>query len=331
MINPIARRSFLFVAAISVTAIVALPPISTAQVKTRLSIATGGTGGVYYPLGGGLAALISKHLPGVEATAEVTTASVDNMRLLHADRIALALTQSDIASDAYQGKMKGSNEKIGVRTIAALYSNYMHIVALDGTGIKTITDLKGKRVSTGAPGSGTEVKGLRVLEAYGISPKDLRSQDRLGASESAAAMKDRRIDAFIWDGGLPTAAILDLAATPGIKIHLIPHGDAVAKMTAKYGPVYFVGTIPKGTYGGMETNVQVAALTNLLTAHERMDESLAYQITKLLLERTPELVAVHQAAKEITLESAVVGSPVPFHPGALRYYKEKGVKVPEAK
>jgi TRAP transporter TAXI family solute receptor len=331
MISSIVRRSFLFVAAISVTAIAVLPPISTAQVKTRLSIATGGTGGVYYPLGGGLAALISKHLPGVEATAEVTTASVDNMRLLHADRIALALTQSDIASDAYQGKMKGSNEKIGVRTIAALYSNYMHIVALDGTGIKTITDLKGKRVSTGAPGSGTEVKGLRVLEAYGISPKDLRSQDRLGASESAAAMKDRRIDAFIWDGGLPTAAILDLAATPGIKIHLIPHGDAVAKMTAKYGPVYFVGTIPKGTYGGMETNVQVAALTNLLTAHERMDESLAYQITKLLLERTPELVAVHQAAKEITLESAVVGSPVPFHPGALRYYKEKGVKVPEAK
>jgi TRAP transporter TAXI family solute receptor len=331
MINSVMRRCCLFVATISVTAFVAIPEISIAQVKTRLSIATGGTGGVYYPLGGGLAALISKHLPGVEATAEVTTASVDNMRLLHADRIALALTQSDIASDAYQGKMKGSNEKIGVRTIAALYSNYMHIVALDGTGIKTINDLKGKRVSTGAPGSGTEVKGLRVLEAYGISPKDLRSQDRLGASESAAAMKDRRIDAFIWDGGLPTAAILDLAVTPGIKIHLIPHGDAVAKMTAKYGPVYFVGTIPKGTYGGMETDVQVAALTNLLTAHERMDESLAYQITKLLLERTPELVAVHQAAKEITPKSAVVGSPIPFHPGALRYYKEKNIQVPEAK
>lgn len=331
MINRIAQRCFLFVAAISVTAIVAKPESSIAQVKTRLSIATGGTGGVYYPLGGGLASLISKHLPGVEATAEVTTASVDNMKLLHADRIALALTQSDIAWDAYQGKMKGSNQKVGVRTISALYSNYMHIVALDGAGIKTITDLKGKRVSTGAPGSGTEVKGLRVLEAYGISPKDLRSQDRLGASESAAAMKDRRIDAFIWDGGLPTAAILDLAATPGIKIHLIPHGDAVAKMTAKYGPVYFVGTIPKGTYGGMEGDVQVAALTNLLTAHERMDESLAYQITKVLLERTADLVAVHQAAKEITLKSAVVGSPVPFHPGALRYYKEKGVKVPEAK
>jgi uncharacterized protein len=302
-----------------------------AQVKTRISVATGGTGGVYYPLGGGLAAMISKHLPGVEATAEVTTASVDNMKLLHADKVALAFTLPDSAFEAYQGKLKGLNEKVAVRSLAALYSNYLHIVALDGTGIKTINDLKGKRVSTGAPGSGTEIRGLRVLEAYGISPKDLKSQERLGVAESAGAMKDRRIDAFIWDGGLPTAAILDLGATPGIKIQLIPHGDSVAKMTAKYGPLYFAATIPKGTYGGMEADVPIAAATNLLAVHERMDESLAYQITKLLLERTADLVAVHQAAKEISLKSAVVGSPIPFHPGALRYYKEKGVKVPDAK
>jgi uncharacterized protein len=298
-----------------------------AQVKTRLSIATGGTGGVYYPLGGGLAALMSKYLPGVEATAEVTTASVDNMKLLHANKVAVAFTLPDSAWDAYQGHLKGLNEKVAVRSLAALYSNFMHIVTLDGTGIKSVADLKGKRVSTGAPGSGTEIKGLRVLEAYGISPKDLKSQDRLGAGESAGALKDRKLDAFIWDGGLPTAAILDLGATPGIKIHLFPHGDAVAKMVAKYGPLYFVGTIPKGTYGGMETDVPVAAATDLLTVHERMDESLAYQITKLLHERTPELAAVHQAATEITLRGAVVGSPIPFHPGALRYYKEKGVKV----
>ncbi|HEY7555582.1 MAG TPA: TAXI family TRAP transporter solute-binding subunit [Candidatus Binatia bacterium] len=312
--------------------VIALSPETTsAQVKNRLSIATGGTGGVYYPLGGGLAALISKHLPGVEATAEVTTASVDNMKLLHADKIALAFTLPDTAWDAYQGKLKGLSEKIGVRALAALYSNYLHIVALDGVGIKTINDLKGKRVSTGAPGSGTEIRGLRVLEAYGISPKDLKSQERLGVAESAGALKDRRIDAFIWDGGLPTAAVLDLGATPGIKIHLIPHGDSVAKMTAKYGPLYFVASIPKGTYGGVEVDVPIAAATNLLAVHERMDESLAYQITKLLLERTADLVAVHQAAKEISLKSAVVGSPIPFHPGALRYYKEKGAKVPSAK
>jgi TRAP transporter TAXI family solute receptor len=303
---------------------------AAAQVKTRLSIATGGTGGVYYPLGGGLAALISKHLPGVEATAEVTTASVDNMKLLHADRVGIAFTLPDTAWDAYQGHLKGLAEKVPVRTIAALYSNFMHIVALDGSGIKTVADLKGKRVSTGAPGSGTEIKGFRVLEAYGLAPKDLRSQERLGVGESAGALKDRKIDAFIWDGGLPTAAVLDLGATPGIKLRLIPHGDAVSKMVAKYGPLYFVGTIPKSAYIGMEGDVPVAAVTNLLTVHEHMEEPLAYQITKLLHEHTAELVTVHQAAKEITLKNAVVGSPVPFHPGALRYYKERGIKVPGA-
>jgi TRAP transporter TAXI family solute receptor len=204
----------------------------------------------------------------------------------------------------------------------------MQIVAIDGSGIKTVPDLKGKRVSTGAPGSGVEVKGLRVLEAYGLTPKDFKNQDRLGAAESAGALKDRKLDAFFWDGGLPTAAILDLGATPGLRIHLIPHADAVPKMVSKYGPLYFVATIAKGTYGGMDADVQVAAATNLLAVHERMDENLAYQITKLLHERTADLVAVHSAAKEINLKNAVVGSPIPFHPGALRFYKEKGVKVP---
>ena len=149
-----------------------------AQTTTRISIATGGTGGVYYPLGGGMAALISKLLPGVEATAEVTTASVDNMKFLHTGKVALAFTLPDTAWDAHEGKLKGLAEKVGVRALAALYSNYMHIVSLEGSGIRSVADLKGKRVSTGAPGSGTEVKGLRVLEAYGLTPKDLGSQDR---------------------------------------------------------------------------------------------------------------------------------------------------------
>ncbi|HEX6172365.1 MAG TPA: TAXI family TRAP transporter solute-binding subunit [Candidatus Binatia bacterium] len=326
-----ARRCFLLVALIGITAIAGFSGRAGAQVKTRLSIATGGTGGVYYPLGGGLAALISKHIPGVEATAEVTTASVDNMKLLHANRVALAFTLPDSALQAYQGQLKGMKEKIAVRTLAAIYSNYMHIVAIDGIGIKTVADLKGKRVSTGAPGSGTEIIALRVLETYGISPNDLRSQDRLGAAESAGALKDRKIDAFFWDGGLPTAAVLDLGATPGITIRLIPHGEAVPKMVAKHGPLYFVRNIPKETYGGMDADIPVATATNLLAVHERLEEPMAYQITKLLHEHTAELVAVHPAAKEISLKSAVTGSPIPFHPGALRFYKEKGVKVPDVK
>lgn len=300
------------------------------QPKTRLSIATGGTGGVYYPLGGGMAALISRHLPETEATAEVTTASVDNMKLIHTGKVALAFTLPDTAWDAYQGQLKGLNEKVAARALLALYSNYMHIVALEGSGLRTVADLKGKRVSTGAPGSGTEIKGLRVMEAYGLTTKDLRSQERLGVAESAGALKDRKIDAFIWDGGLPTGAILDLAATPAVKMHLIPHGDAVARMVAKYGPLYFVGTIPKGVYRGVDAEVPVAAVTNLLVAHERMDANLAYQITKLFLEHTADLVAVHKAASELTPKSAAVGSPIPFHPGALRYFKEKGIKVPAA-
>lgn len=298
-----------------------------AQAKTRLSIATGGTGGVYYPLGGGLAALISKHIPGTEATAEVTTGSVDNLKLLHTGKVGLALVMPDSALDAYQGKLRGLSEKVGVRNLVSTYGNYMHMVALDGAGIKAITDLKGRRVSTGSPGSGTEVKGLRVLEAYGVTPKDFKSQDRLGVAESAGALKDKKIDAFVWDGGLPTAAVLDLAATPGVKMYLIPHGDAVAKMNEKYGKIYYAAPIPKGTYKGCDHDTSVAVGTNLLVAHENMDEKLAYEITKLVLERTADLVAVHKAAQEITLKTAVLGSPIPFHPGAIRYYKEKGLKV----
>lgn len=302
-----------------------------AQVKNRISIATGGTGGVYYPLGGGMAALISKHIPNTEATAEVTTASVDNVKLLHANRIAMAFSLPDTAWDGYSGQIRGFKEKTNIRSLMALYSNFMQIVAADGTGIKSVADLKGKRVSTGAPGSGVEVKGLRVLEAYGLTPKDFKSQDRLGAAESAGALKDRKIDAFFWDGGIPTAAILDLAATPGLKISLIPHADAIPKMVAKYGPLYFVSNIPKGTYKGLDEDTAVAAATNLLIVNEKMDDSLAYGITKLILEHIPDLVAVHKAASEMSLKNAVVGSPIPFHPGALRYYKEKGFNIPAAK
>jgi uncharacterized protein len=295
---------FSFGSLLTLLTVSALSDLASAQTKTRLSIATGGTGGVYYPLGGGMAALISKHIAGTEATAEVTTASVDNMKLIHTGRVALAFTLPDTAWDAYNGKPKGLNEKVGLRSLMALYSNFMHIAALDGSGIKSVADLRGKRVSTGAPGSGTEVKALRVMEAYGLMPKDLKSQERLGAGESAGALKDRKIDAFFWDGGLPTAAILDLAATPGSKANLIPHGDVVPKMVGKYGPLYFVANIPKGMYKGVD------------------------ELTKLLLEHTADLVAVHKAASEMNLKSAVVGSPIPFHPGALRYFKEKGVTVP---
>jgi TRAP transporter TAXI family solute receptor len=300
-----------------------------AQMRTRLSIGTAGTKGVFYPLGVGIAALISKYIPGTEATAEVTGGSKDNMKLLHTGQIQLALVVPDIAWEAAQGKLKEVPEKVAVRTLLVTYSGRLHIVTLEGSGIRTVADLKGKRVSMGPPGGGSESAGLLVFEAYGITPQDLGSHLRLGYAESATALKEGKLDAFLFDGGIPGPVIRELVATSGIKMKLIPHGDVAPKLAAKY-PFYFSMTIPKGTYTGVDEDVSVVARAVLFVAHERLDERLGYEVTKVILERTEELVAAHVVAKEITLRSAVVGSPIPFHPGAVRYYKEKGVTVPSS-
>ena len=296
-----------------------------AQKSVRLSIATGGTGGVYYPLGGGMANIISKHIPYMEATAEVTTASVDNCRLVGAGKAELALIMADVGWDAYQGKGK-FKEKVPLMTIAVLYPNNMHIVTLEGKGIEKVSDLKGKRISTGAPGSGTEVKALRVLEAYGLDPDKDMTRDKLGASESAGALKDRKIDAYFWDGGVPTASVTDVGATPGIKMKLIGHGDAIPKMREKYGPLYVKGVIPAKSYPGQDTDVAIAVVWNLLVCNENMKGDVAYDIVKTLFDRKPELVAVHKDAGWLALEPQVGGSPIPVHPGAIRYFTEKGLK-----
>jgi TRAP transporter TAXI family solute receptor len=304
----------------------ATPTPTTTPWPRTLSIATGGVGGVYYPLGGGFATLISKYIPGVEATAEVTTASVDNLKLIHAKKCDLALVMPDAAYDAYMGK--GAFEatgKVAVRAVMALYTNYFHIVTLEGKGIEKITDLKGKRVSLGAPGSGTEYKAIRVLTAAGIDPDKDIVRERLGVSESCGALKDGKIDAFCWSGGLPTAAILDLASTPGIKIKLIPHAEVLPKLVELYGPIYFKTVIPKGTYPGVDKDVEVTALTNLLVCRADLPDDLVYQIVKITFDHIDELIAIHKVAEEITLKTAVVGSPIPFHDGAIKYFKEKGV------
>jgi hypothetical protein len=297
-----------------------------AQKAVRLSIATGGTGGVYYPLGGGMANVISKYIPYAEATAEVTTASVDNCLLVGQGKADMALIMADVGWDAYQGKGK-FKEKIPLRTVAVLYPNNMHIVTLEGKGIEKVTDLKGKRVSTGAPGSGTEVKASRVLEAYGLTPDKDFTRDKLGVAESAGALKDRKIDAFFWDGGLPTAAVTDLGATPGIKMKLISHGDAVPKMREKYGPLYVKGIIPAKTYPGQNVDVEMAVVWNLLVCNEKMKGDVAYDIVKTLFDRKPELVASHRDARYLSLEPQVGGSPIPLHPGVIRYFTEKGLKI----
>lgn len=312
----------------------AAPPIAaptaapTARPKMRLSIVTGGTGGVYYPYGGGLASLISKNVSNVEAAAEVTAASVDNMKLIQSDKADLAFTLADTLYDAYDGRgpFKDSG-KVPVRALAVLYSNYTHIVASEDSGIKTLADLKGKRVGVGSPGSGTEIIANRILEAAGINPDTDIKRERLGVAESAGAMKDKKIDAFFWSGGLPTAAVLDLAATPGQKLRFLGSTEVMAKMVEKYGPFYFKLTIKKGVYAGLDADVDVVGVANLLVVNEKFDASLAYDILKMMVDKQADVALIHAEAKNFGLPQATDGSPIPFHPGAIKFYAEKGITV----
>jgi TRAP transporter TAXI family solute receptor len=301
---------------------------AAAQQRQNLSIVTGGTGGVYYPLGGGLATLLSKYVPGWQATAEVTGGSVDNLKLVGAGRADIAFTMADASLDAQMGQDKFKGAAVKQKTLAVLYANRMHVVTVEGTGINRFADLKGKRVSTGSQGSATEVMAFRVLEAAGLDKdKDIR-RERLGAAESTNALKDRKIDAYFWVGGVPTAAVTDLAATPGTKIKLLDHADLVAKMNAKYGPLYAPGAIKAGSYPGQAADNQQANVWNLLVVSEKMSEKAAYDIVKTIFEHKAEWEAVHKSATEVVLDSQKrENSPVPFHPGAVKYYAEKGIKI----
>ena len=298
-----------------------------AQKEVQLSMATGGRGGVYYALGSVMADILSRYIPDVDIKAEETEGMISNCLRVNTGKADLALVRADIGWDAFQGT-GGFREKIPLRTVVVLYPNRMHLVALGGRGLEKVTDLKGKRVSTGAPGSGTETKSLRILEAYGLNPKKDIVRERLGPSESAGALRDKKIDAYFWDGGLPTASITDLGATPGIKMRLIGHEDAIPKMREKYGPLYVKGVIPAKTYPGQDVDVPIAVAWNLLVCNEKVKENSAYDIVKALFDHKPELVKVREEAKSLGLEAqATGGSPLPFHPGAIRYFTEKGLKM----
>lgn len=313
-------------AALAVTAAAGGFGPALAGPAVRLSIATGGVGGVYFPMGGGLASLISRHIPGVTATAEVTPASVDNMRLIQAKRADLAFTLADTAYDAFKGEEAFRGSPIPIRTLTPLYNNFNHLVTIEGTGIATIADLRGKRVSVGAPGSGTEITALRILEAAGIHhERDIR-KERLGVAPSVDALKDRKIDAFFWSGGLPTASVLDLAVSPGIRIRFVALDALVPPLQRKYGNLYFRSVIQKEWYPGMPADAPTIGVANLLVVHQDFDAELAYQITKLVFERRAELAQVHKEAANITTIGAAGRSPVPFHPGAIRYFRERGIE-----
>jgi len=313
-------------AAISVAASL-ITGAALAQQKT-IAIGTGGTGGVYYPLGGGLANVLSKYLPGYQATAEVTGGSVDNLKLIGSGQSEIGFSMADAALDAFKGQDKFRGNKVALRTLMVLYPNRMHVVTVEGTGIEKMSDLKGKRVSTGSPGSATEVMAFRVIEAAGLDKdKDMR-RERLGAAESVNAIKDRKIDAFFWVGGLPTAAVTDLGATPGVKLKLIDHADVVEKMNAKYGQLYVRDVIPVRTYPGQDKDNPQSTVWNILVTNDKMPDDIAYNVAKIMFDHKAELVAVHSEAANIEYKYQMKNSsPVPWHPGALKYFAEQGVQM----
>ena len=294
----------------------------------NISIATGGTGGVYYPMGGGIAAVLSKHVPGMQATAEVTGGSVDNLKLIGTGKPYIAFSMTDAGQDAYRGEDKFKGNKVPLKTLMILYPNRMHVVTVEGRGIARMADLKGKRVSTGSPGSATEVMAFRVIEAAGLDKDSDLKRERLSVAESVNAVKDGKIDAFFWVGGLPTAGVTDLANTPNTKVKLIDHADTVAAMNKKYGNLYVEDVIAKDVYRGMDVDNKQATVMNILVTHENMDDKTAYNIVKAIFDKRDDLIAVHKESANIKLENQKSSaSPIPFHPGALKYFAEKGVKL----
>ena len=291
-----------------------------------LSIATGGTGGVYYPYGGALARLISEKVPCVQATAEVTGASVDNLKLMQLGKVDLAFTLADTLAEAVRGAgpFRATGNVANVRALAPLYTNYTHVVAREGSGLRTVADLKGRVVSVGSPGSGTELIADRLLAAAGIDPRQGITRHSLGVAESAGALKDGKVDAFFWSGGLPTPALQDLAATPGLTLALLAHDDLLPLLQRDFGSgLYKRAIIPAGTYRGISRDLASIGVTNVLVGSSALDGDLVHAIVKLLFDQKDALVAAHPEARHLAVPSGPDVVPAPFHAGALKYYEER--------
>ena len=309
-------------------ALVAMSFGAPAFAQEQLSIATGGTGGVYFPVGGGLAEVINTHVDGYSATAEVTGASVENMGLIATGDADLALALADTVVQAYTGTGRFEGQQLPmIRGLASMYANMVHIVTLEGSGISSLSDLRGMRVSVGAPGSGTEVNAAAILEANGLTYDDIEEQ-RLNFNETADALANGDIDAGFWSVGAPTSSILNLATTQDIVVIELTADEMAAAMAGN--PTFAMTTLAGGTYNGVDGDVAVLGIPNVLAVSSEMSDDLAYAITSAMFENIAELQAVHPAANQTTVEFTLAATPVPLHPGAIRYYEEIGSTVPDA-
>ncbi|MEO4000968.1 TAXI family TRAP transporter solute-binding subunit [Mesorhizobium sp. CAU 1732] len=299
-----------------------------ALAQQQLSVATGGTGGVYYPIGGGLAELINQHIEGYAAVAEVTGASVENVALIHRGDSDIAIGLGDSVYQGYTGTGQFEGRQAdSMRVLASVYPNAVQIVVPADSNIQSLEDLRGKRVSVGAPGSGTELNSRALLEAVGMTYDDLASAQRLNFNETADALRDNDIDAGIWSVGPPTSSIMNLAATRNIR--LIPVTEEQVAAAREIEPIFAPYTLPAGIYDGVAEDTGTVGIPNVWFVSDEMDEELAYAITEMIYERHADLVAIHPAANDTTVEFTMASSPVPLHPGAIRYYEEIGADIPD--
>lgn len=304
--------------AAALSALLAAP----AHAEQFINILTGGTSGVYYPLGNALSAIYAKAVPDARVTVQATKASVENLNLLQAGRGEVAFTLGDSLSFAAKGdaEMGFAKPLDKLRTMAAIYPNYIQIVASQESGIKTLADLRGKRLSVGAPKSGTEVNARTVFAAAGLTYDDMNVQ-YLPFGESVELMKNRQLDATLQSAGLGVASIRDLASSVPITVVSVP-----TALAAKIGdPAFLAATIPARTYDGQSEAVPTVAINNYLVTREGLADDEVYALTKAMFDNLDDLIAAHSAAKAVSLENAAMKPPVPLHPGAARFYREKGV------
>ena len=306
-------------AAFAILAVLSAPP---ANAQAFINVLTGGTSGVYYPLGVAIAKIYSDKIPNVKTQVQATKASVENLNLLQQGRGEIAFTLGDSLKAAWNGDEEaGFKTKLDkLRTIGAIYPNYIQIVATADSGIKTLADLKGKSLSVGAPKSGTELNSRAILAAAGMTYKDIGKVEYLPFAESVDLMKNRQLNATLQSAGLGVASLKDLSASAPITVVAVPK-----ETVDKIGPPFVAAIIPANTYAGQDKDVPTAAVVNYLVTSSAVSDDVAYQMTKLVYESLPDLANAHVAGKEIKLETAAIGSPVPLHPGAIRYYKETGL------
>jgi len=308
------------VAAVVAAAAIFSAPVGRAQ--SFINVLTGGTSGVYYPLGVAIGKILGDHLPDVKVQVQATKASVENLILLQQGRGEIAFALGDSLKAAWDGDEEaGFKRKMDkLRTLGAIYPNYIQIVATADSGIKTLADLKGKSLSVGAPKSGTELNSRAIMAAAGMSYKDIGKVEYLPFAESVDLMKNRQLDATLQSAGLGVASLKDLSVSADINVVAVPK-----EVVEKIGPPFVPVVIPAGTYTGQDKDVSTAAVVNYLVTSSAVSDDIAYQMTRLIYESLGELANAHVSGKEIKLKTAAEGSPVPLHPGAIRYYREKGL------